>query len=243
MREVDVVKSGNETPQLDYWEIVGESTRWGRYLAARERQVILRGMKAAGSPGRAVDIGCGGGRWSKILYDAGWQMTCIEVNEDALNSCLHKMPSATAILIPPTEYGIRCETGSQRLLVCMEAPEVIEFPWFSSEAHRILEKSGHVIGFYMNPQSWRGALWKLSRTTNGLGGQHYSGPSYTVWKRNFLSNGFEMLHEESLAWSPFGRESNSALVPFAAEMERRLGLNRLVRFAPWVLFVARKKLD
>jgi SAM-dependent methyltransferase len=234
------VQDAQQTPKLDYWERIGETTRWGRYLAVKERALVLRGLALAGPPGKAVDMGCGGGRWGKILADHGWEMTCVDVSAEALGACQAKMPSARCICVEPTSTVIPCETRSQRLLMCMEAPDVVEPPWFAPEAGRVLQDSGHLIGFYMNPQSWRGVLWRMRRETNGIGGRHYWGPSYQDWKRNLVAQGFEMLHEESYSWAPFGRTSDSRLIPFATSIERITGLSHLVRFAPWILFIARK---
>jgi hypothetical protein len=231
----------NEAANLDQWELLGETTRWGRYLAERERAIILRGLALAGGPGNAVDLGCGGGRWGKILADNGWEMTCVDVSEEALRSCQLKIPSARCIRVEPTAVEIPCGTRSQRLLLCMEAPDVVEPSWFAPEAGRVLEDSGHLIGFYMNPQSWRGLMWRPKKNRPDSWIRHYTGPGYQEWKRRLVSHGFEMLHEESFAWAPFNRGSNSALIPIATAIERVLGLTHLVRFAPWLLFVARKK--
>lgn len=236
-----MISEANEPAPIEYWEKIGSTTRWGRYLAEKEMGIIRRGLECAGTPSKAVDLGCGGGRWSEILAQRGWQMTCVDIDENALRSCQLKMPSATCIRVSPTDAGIPCTDRSQKLILCMEAPDVIEKSWFEVEAQRVLENGGHVIGFYMNPHSWRGLVWDSGPKNNPAGETHYTGPAYAKWKRSFLARGFEMLHEESYAWAPFPRTSNSALIPFASAMERLFLLTRLVRFAPWILFVARKK--
>jgi hypothetical protein len=92
----------------------------------------------------------------------------------------------------------------------------------------------------MNPSSWRGWAWDPVRGATPAGEIYYTGPAYADWRRNFISHGFEMLHEESYAWAPFGRTSDSPLIPIATAIESVLGLKHLLRFAPWILFVARK---
>jgi hypothetical protein len=64
--------------------------------------------------------------------------------------------------------------------------------------------------------------------------------SYSKWKRRFLRAGFMMLHEEAFCWGPFSRESNSRFVRGFAKVERAVGLDRITRWGPWILFVARK---
>ncbi len=117
---------------------------------------------------------------------------------------------------------------------------MIERDWFAPEAGRVLTPGGYVIGFYMNRQSWRGMAWDPARSVNGDVEKYYTGPAYCDWRRAFNASGFKMLHEESYAWAPFGRTSDSALIPFATALERMLGLKYHLRFAPWILFVAQK---
>jgi SAM-dependent methyltransferase len=239
----DSAGAGNRSQplELEYWEVIGTMTRWGRYLAEVEKATILFGHQAAGDPRKCVDIGCGGGRWSKVLADRGWAMTCIDISAPALESCHRRISSAECILVTPSNKAIPCATNTQRIVLCMEAPEVVETDWFIPEVFRVLEGGGILIGSYMNPHSWRGLAWRMRHSTNGIGGKHYAGPSFSRWKRQLLQSGFEMLREESCAWLPFGRESDSLLIPPATKWERRLHFYRVTRFAPWILFVARKR--
>jgi SAM-dependent methyltransferase len=227
--------------KLEYWELIARTTRWGRYLAKVETDIILRGDRLVSERTNAVDLGCGGGRWSRLLADRGWNMTCVDVNPDSLHACRQKLPEARCVQVTPESTSIPCETRSQRMILCMEAPDVIEGEWFIPEAMRVIEPGGVFIGFYMNPRSWRGLVWRSMRTSNWDGGKHYSGPPYSTWRKRFLSAGFEMIHQESCSWAPFGRTSNSPLIPLFTRLERWTQLHRLTAIAPWVLFVARKK--
>src|SRR5262245_49776902 len=133
----DTASSPPLTEAVEYWEMIGRTTRWGRYLAERERSAILRGERVAKQPAAGVDVGCGGGRWSKILSDLGWEMTCIDIRTDALHACQQKIPSARCVLATSQDRAIPCATNSQRLLLCMEVPYVLETDWFADEAYRI----------------------------------------------------------------------------------------------------------
>jgi hypothetical protein len=64
--------------------------------------------------------------------------------------------------------------------------------------------------------------------------------SYGALRRSFCRAGFEIAYEEGLCWGPFGRASNSPLIPAFAKLERVLGLRRLTTLSPWVTFIARK---
>lgn len=50
-----------------------------------------------------------------------------------------------------------------------------------------------------------------------------------------------MLKEEGICWFPFGRDSDSPLVPLATRTEAALRLRRLSALSPWVLGVAAKR--
>ena len=62
--------------------------------------------------------------------------------------------------------------------------------------------------------------------------------SYPVWKKDLQYRGFHMIHEEGICWFPFGRESNSRLIPLCTSLESRLGMRRLPGVSPWIVFVA-----
>src|SRR5262245_54064470 len=71
-------------PSMTHWDRVAEETTWGRYVADIEKRVILQAESVAEKPGAALDIGCGGGRWTKMLSERGWRMTSTEINAEAL---------------------------------------------------------------------------------------------------------------------------------------------------------------
>jgi SAM-dependent methyltransferase len=224
------------------WERIGYMTRWGRYLAEVEEKLILRGEASAGTIGQGIDLGCGGGRWSKLLVDRGWAMTCLDVNRSDLEVCQRKVPTARCILTHPEDTTIPASSGSARVLLCIEVVPVIEAPWFAAEASRLLQDGGVLMGVYINGQSIRGMASRLNnRLTNGHSQYCFYQSSYSECRQRLRNNGFEIVHEESCCWGPFGRESNSRLVPAFVKIERALRLNRVVTWGPWVGFIAQKR--
>src|SRR5207245_7711329 len=150
----------SEAPGLTYWESAA-TTKWGSYLTELERQSILQGQSLAGKPTRALEVGCEGGRWSKMLADLGWQMTCIDVNRQCLDECQRKAPHAKCILANPADRAIPCDSGAVALLLCIEVAPVIQSDWFLSEAHRLLGNNGVLVGVLLNRASWRGLLTRM----------------------------------------------------------------------------------
>ena len=224
-----------------YWERVALFTRWGAYVSHVVHQVIMKGHAVAGKPNRALEIGCEGGRWSKLLSDLGWEMTCIDVNRDVLDVCQKRIPAARCILASSRDETVPCESGSVDLLLCLEVAPVIQSDWFLPEAHRVLKPEGVVVGVLLNRASWRGILTRAKyRLVNRSNGDFYA-RSYSDWRRQLGRTGFQLVHEEGFCWWPFGRQSNSPLVTPLTRAERLLKLHRLTSLSPWVAFAARKR--
>src|SRR4051794_19669015 len=91
-------------------------TRWGKYLTAVERDVILRAQHLCGAPTVALDIGAGGGRWSELLAEQGWEIICTDVNPSSLERCRERVPRATCIRADPCDTTLPCATESVGLL-------------------------------------------------------------------------------------------------------------------------------
>jgi ubiquinone/menaquinone biosynthesis C-methylase UbiE len=224
------------------WERIGYMTRWGRYLAEVEKKLILRGEEYAERTGTGVDAGCGGGRWSKLLTDRGWQMTCMDVNRADLAICERKIPTARCVLTLPESTSLPVASDSARIVLCIEVVPIIEADWFPAEASRVLQEGGVLVGVCINGQSLRGVASRLNnRLANGRSPYRYYQSSYTACRQRLESNGFKIVHEESCCWGPFGRESNSPFVPAFVKIERVLGLNRVISWGPWVGFIAQKQ--
>ena len=50
-------------------------TQWGTYLSELESNAIDLAARLAKGPENALDVGCDGGRWAKVLEDQGWAMS------------------------------------------------------------------------------------------------------------------------------------------------------------------------
>jgi len=80
---------------------------------------------------------------------------------------------------------------------------------------------------------------RLSRGVSHMGNVDYS-RSYPAWRRKLSGTGFRLLHQEGFCWAPFGRTSNSSLIPAFTGIEKLLHLNRIPTISPWIAFIARK---
>jgi SAM-dependent methyltransferase len=217
----------------------GAKTRWGTYVSEFERRAILKASDLAGPPTTALDVGCEGGRWSKLLVDRGWRITAIDIGEYAISLCQKRIPSAKCILVDPDDVTLPCETKSQGLVLCIEVPTVIASDWFMEEAWRVLRPEGLLVGVFENKLSLRGyARHLIARVKNEY---DYYNTIYGRWRKRLFRQGFKMIYEEGICWFPFSRTSDSPLVPVFTKLEQYLGLRRLVKVSPWIVFIAQKE--
>ena len=219
-----------------YWEKVAR-TRWGTYVTGIEKRVILMAHNLSGKPTIALEIGCEGGRWSKLLTDLGWSMICTDIDEKTLAMCKERLPTASCILVRSDENKLPCESESIGLLLCIEVFPVINSDWFICEAFRVLQNGGLVVAVFLNLLSLRGLFVHTRSLFRGI---RYYKFSYPSWRKRLLSNGYSILYEEGFCWLPFSRASNSSLVPDLVHIEKWLGLRKLTLISPWIVFIIQK---
>ncbi len=224
--------------EVTFWENVAQ-TKWGRYVSEIEEEAILKAHNLTTRPATALEVGCEGGRWSKLLADLGWRMICTDIDQRALNICKKRIPTATCILVSSDDAKLPCDTESIQLILCIEVPSVIESDWFLEEAFRVLQKGGLIVGVFLNRLSWRGLL--LHSIASLTGSYDWYESSYPARRKKFCQKGFTLLHEKGFCWPPFRRDSNTPLVPIATRLEYYLGLRKLASISPWIVFVAQKE--
>ncbi len=207
--------------------------------------MILKARAMAAPIAHALDIDCEGGRWSKLLVDADWQVTCTDVNARSLAACRRRLPTAQCIQVSADDRTLPCADRSIRPALCIEVALVIEADWFGDEISRVLEPDGWLVGVFWNRMSWRGLAHNATRRWRRAAAQDWPwyARSYIPWRKDMQVRGFQFVCEEGFAWLPFGCQSDSALVRPAARVERALGLRALPSVSPWVAFMARKQLS
>src|SRR5256885_16316767 len=102
------------------WELVGHSTKYGRYTSEIERKTVLNAHNLITKPTTALEIGCEGGRWSKLLADFGWEMICTDIDQKSLAVCQRRIPTATCTLVSPEDTTFPCATESIGLTLCIQ---------------------------------------------------------------------------------------------------------------------------
>ncbi len=223
------------------WESAAE-TAWGRYLTDAERRLLLRALDLAPPDGEAMEVGCEGGRWSRYLVERRGSAICTDIDQGVLELCGQRLPQARCVLTHTGSERLPAGDGELALLLVYEVVQVTDASWFPAEAARVLRPGGVLAFSHYNSASLRAVAYRAAALTGGSRSQHryYRGPSYTSLRRSIARAGFEIVHEEGIAWAPFTRQSNSRLIPVAARLERTLGLRRLASLSPWVLTLARR---
>lgn len=225
-------------PNDTFWENVATGTRWGAYVTDIEKRAILKAQGLSGEPAAALEIGAEGGRWSKLLADLGWNMTCTDINQETLAICRKRISAANCILVKPEERKLPCKTESVSLLLCIEVAPVMQADWFVGEASRVLHHEGVMVGVFLNRLSFRGLFSHLRASFTGE--YDFYRFSYPSWRMQLLRSGYSMLYEEGFCWFPLGRTSNSIFIPYLVRLEKALGLRKLPLVSPWIIFVAQK---
>lgn len=219
------------------WEHAA-ATRWGTYITTLERAAILRAHELASPPRRALEVGCEGGRWSSLLEQLGWSMTCTDVDPATLRTCQARLPSANCILVDPGAETIPGEDGSFNLLLCIEVRQLVQSDFFLPEAARVLVPGAALVAVTWNRFSLRGVAGAAVHRLRGLGPHPFYNRSYRSWERRLGQAGFDVIDRTGMCWFPFGRSSDSRLVPLATRLEDLLQLRRFPSFSPWVIVTA-----
>jgi SAM-dependent methyltransferase len=222
--------------ELTDWERVALS-RWGKYVTKVEHKSISSAAAMAGPPTEALEVGCEGGRWSRMLADQGWQMTCIDVDRATLDVCRSKLPAAKCVLADPRDKTIPEPSSKFSLLLCIEVAPVVHSDWFLAEAWRVLKPGGFMAAVAWNRRSIRGYI---SRRNTGKPDSPFYRESYAQWRSRALACGFQFESERGFCWGPFSRRSNSSLIPLFVGIEKALGLHRFPFASPWVMTIASK---
>ena len=176
-----------------------------------------------------------------FLAGRGWEVRCTDVNAESLELCRRRVPSAECTLVTGEETSLAEPEESLTLLLCLEVVPVIGSSWFLPEAARVLRPGGLMVCTYYNSLSLRALAYrirqKFRRNDHDYG--YYAQKPYVHYARDLDRSGFDIVSQEGLCWFPFGRTSDSVLVPPAVKLERILGLRKLTSVSPWIVFVAR----
>jgi SAM-dependent methyltransferase len=217
-----------------YWDRFRDTTV-GRYLFQRERAFIDRALGHEGRRRAILDVGCGSGRFTIPLSDAGHQLVGTDLSRVAL-AAFRQRSLRVPLVLGDASY-LPFVDGSFDGVIAVQTLDYVPLGDFMRECGRVLRPGGLLIFDSLNR---RGYKWRLKN----LLGRQLMLPSadldYQDVLRAALDHGFEIQAIRGYNWAPVTRESNSKLVHLAALVESALGLDRYYQLSPKILVAARK---
>lgn len=212
-----------------HWEKAAK-TRMGKYLTSLETDFILSAIDPAKS-NVIVDVGAEAGRFS--LLAANRKVTVISIDIDSYSLKRLKQKSADVTVIQADARKIPLKDGSLDTVFMIEVLDYIpQLEEALSECLRILKPASSLILSFGNQSSLKAKLRELRGKTY----MH----SYSNVMQCLLKLGFKIEAKKGYNWLPFGRMSQSRLVPFLAGVEKIFRLRRIPSLSPWVILHATK---
>jgi ubiquinone/menaquinone biosynthesis C-methylase UbiE len=222
----------NQTTTLSdetHWEKAAR-TRMGKYLTRLETDFISKAI----DPSKAsivVDVGAEAGRFS--LMAANSNITVIAIDIDAYSLRRLKLKNKNVSVIQADARKIPFKNDSFDGVIMIEVLDYIpQIDEALGECSRVLKSKSPLVLSFGNQSSIKAKL-------RGFRGKSYM-HSYRKVISCLVKTGFVVTAKLGYSWLPFGRTSQSRLVPFLSSGERIFGLRRIPSFSPWVILRATK---
>jgi ubiquinone/menaquinone biosynthesis C-methylase UbiE len=233
------MSSAVDEGQVEYWRDVADRP-WGSYIVDAQERQLRRLLARHTGVRRALDVGCGGGRWSALLADDGWDVTGLDVSVTAVARCAQRIPEGHFFCVDTDAPALPVGDQTVDLIVCIEVRPVVESPWFLPEARRVLRPGGQLFVVVWNSRSLRGAVANALRLLRDHRRHPFYSTAYVSWRKQLGDAGFRITEQQGLCWMPLSRASKSRLAPALARLEKGLRLGRLASLSPWVIVSAER---
>ena len=190
----------------------------GKYLTSLDTDFILRAIDPAKS---------------SVIVDVGAEVAVISNDIDFCSLKRLKQKSTDVIVIQADARKIPLKDVLWTTVFVIEVLDYIpQLEEALSECLRILKPPSSLILSFGNQSSLKPKLRELR-------GKTYMHP-YSNVMQCLLKLGFKIDAKKGHTWLPFGRMSQSRLVPFLGGIEEILGLQRISSLSPWVILYAAK---
>ncbi len=202
----------------------------GKYLTRIETDFIFDTIDPSKTHA-VVDVGAEAGRFSLKAADSSVTVVGIDIDSYSLKRL--KQKNKTVALVQADARRIPLQNEAFDAVFMIEVLDYIpELTQTLEECFRILKPNSLLVLSFGNQSSMKAKF-------RGLRGRSYM-HSYKRVMQCLLKTGFTVTKKTGYSWIPFGRSSNSRLVPVIAGLERVFGLRRIPRLSPWVIVCAVK---
>jgi ubiquinone/menaquinone biosynthesis C-methylase UbiE len=218
----------NETKDLSietHWETAAK-TRMGKYLTNLETAFINKSISLQTDNLAIMDLGAEAGRFSLLASKQKATVVSIDLDPYALRRLRLKDKQVNIIQADARKLPIR-DTVFDITFMIEVLDYIPELQEAFEECKRTLKPEASSILSFGNKTSLKAKL----KSMQGKSYRH----SYRQVIDCLKKTGFTICRKTGYSWLPFGRTSQSPLVPISAGIERFLGFRRIVRFSPWVI--------
>ena len=213
-----------------HWEMAAK-TKMGKYLTNQETDFISKSLDLSTENITVMDVGAEAGRFSLYADNTKATVVSVDINSYALKRL--KLKTKQVNIIQADARHLPLKDAVFDVVFMIEVLDYIpELEQALSECKRTLKPNASTILSFGNKSSLKAKL----KAMQGKSYRH----SYKAAMHSLSKTGFLVKKKLGYSWLPFGRTSQSGLVPTLAGFERVFGLRRVVRFSPWVIIHATK---
>jgi ubiquinone/menaquinone biosynthesis C-methylase UbiE len=208
-----------------HWEMAAK-TKMGKYLTDLETDFISKSIDLSKENISVMDVGAEAGRFSLYAANTKANVVSVDVNSYALKRLKLKNKQVNIIQADARYLPLRDEVFD--VVFMIEVLDYIpELCQALSECKRTLKPNSSSILSFGNKSSLKAKL----KAMQGKSYRH----SYKEALQCLSLTELTVKRKMGYSWLPFGRTSQSGLVPVLASFERIFGFRRVVRFSPWVI--------
>jgi ubiquinone/menaquinone biosynthesis C-methylase UbiE len=206
-------------------------TRMGKYLTNLETDFITKSVDFSQKNITVMDVGAEAGRFSLLAANSKATVVSVDINAYALRRLKLKNRQVNIIRADARYLPLKDEVFD--VVFMIEVLDYIsELEQALIECKRTLKPNASSILSFGNKSSLKARM----KATQGKPYRH----SYKEALQCLSNTGLVVKKKTGYSWLPFGRTSQSRLVPILSRCERIFGLRRVVRFSPWVIIHVNK---
>ena len=224
MEEPSEVRMEKRLSEETHWEKAAK-TRMGKYLTRMETNFIFKSITPSQNC-TIMDVGTEAGRFSSLASEKNATVIGIDIDSYGLKRLKLKTKNVDVIQADARKIPLKDSTFDAIFMI-----EVLDYISDLDEAliecHRTLKSNAMLILSFGNKRSLKSQFREL----HGKSYRH----SYNKVMRSLSKTGFSVVRKMGYSWLPFGRTSESRLIPFLAMLEKLFALRRIPSLSPWVI--------